>query len=80
MSLGIEERVARFARRAADLAHRVADATMDPDLAHREADLLLEIGRGLVPEVKAAGPALEARLRDALILVNQARTGRPKGR
>ena len=79
--LELEERVARFARRAADLAHRVADASMDPDLAHREADLLLEIGRGLVPEVKASGSgALEARLRDALIQVNAARTGRSTGR
>jgi hypothetical protein len=78
--LTLEERVARFARRAADLAHRVADASMDPDLAHREADLLLEIGRGLVPEVKAAGGALEGRLRDALIQVNAARTGRSTGR
>ena len=69
MSLEVEERVARFARRAADLAHRVADASMDADLARREKDLLVEIGRGMIPEVKAAGPALEARLRDALKIV-----------
>ena len=69
MSLGIEERVARFARRAADLLHRVQAASIDPDLARREKDLLVEIGRGMIPEVKAAGPALEARLRDALKIV-----------
>lgn len=69
MSLPIEERVARYARRAADLFHRVESATMDRDLAGREAELLIEIGRGMIPEVKAAGPALEARLRDALKIV-----------
>jgi hypothetical protein len=69
MSLPIEERVARYARRAADLLQRVQAASIDPDLARREAQLLVEIGRGMIPEVKAAGPALEARLRDALKIV-----------
>lgn len=69
MSLPIEERVARFSRRAADLYQRVQSASIDRDLAGREADMLVEIGRGMIPEVKAAGPALEARLRDALKIV-----------